>query len=509
MDRYEQAASVSVGEILAGKYRIDRVLGAGGMGVVVAAHHLQLDERVAIKFLLPEMLAQQDAVMRFSREARAAVKIKSEHVARVTDVGTLETGAPYMVMEYLEGADLAELVRRGPLPISQAVDFVLQACEAIAEAHALGIVHRDLKPANLFLATLPGGVQSVKVLDFGISKLTGLSASGGQDSATRTKALMGSPLYMSPEQMESSKDVDVRSDLWALGIILYELIAGVSPFLADTMPELILRIMSSSAPSLRERRPDVPAGLDAAILRCLVKDRAQRWQSVGELAAALSPFGTRKARLSAERISQVMGTAGAPGSVPWNPLDSMAPQAPVSAVGGTAASFGTSVHKPQRSRSVVVLGGSAVVVVIALAAYAGQRLWRHEDSPVVREMPLGVTTRSVSASAPPAPPSELAQNPSGTTTALPVAPALDAHVTPAPEAPVAPAPAAVSAARVTSPRPGAPAVARRGAKASAPPVAAPAAVVPAVRTPAVAPAPPTANPSSKKASPSSLIDERY
>jgi len=192
MDRYEQAASVSVGEILAGKYRIDRVLGAGGMGVVVAAHHLQLDERVAIKFLLPEMLAQQDAVMRFSREARAAVKIKSEHVARVTDVGTLETGAPYMVMEYLEGIDLAELVRRGPLPITQAVDFVLQACEAIAEAHALGIVHRDLKPANLFLATLPGGVQSVKVLDFGISKLTGLSASGGQDSATRTKALMGS-----------------------------------------------------------------------------------------------------------------------------------------------------------------------------------------------------------------------------------------------------------------------------------------------------------------------------
>src|SRR3954469_25349385 len=138
MDRYEQAASVSVGEILAGKYRIDRVLGAGGMGVVVAAHHLQLDERVAIKFLLPEMLAQQDAVMRFSREARAAVKIKSEHVARVTDVGTLETGAPYMVMEYLEGADLSNwLTERGRLPVDEAVDLVLQASEALAEAHAI------------------------------------------------------------------------------------------------------------------------------------------------------------------------------------------------------------------------------------------------------------------------------------------------------------------------------------------------------------------------------------
>jgi tRNA A-37 threonylcarbamoyl transferase component Bud32 len=501
MDRYEQAASVRAGDILAGKYRIDRVLGVGGMGVVVAAHHLQLDERVAIKFLLPEMLAQQDAVMRFSREARAAVKIKSEHVARVTDVGTLETGAPYMVMEYLEGADLAELVRRGPLPLTQAVDFVLQACEAIAEAHALGIVHRDLKPANLFLATLPGGVQSVKVLDFGISKLTGLSASGGQDSATRTKALMGSPLYMSPEQMESSKDVDVRSDLWALGIIVYELIAGVSPFVADTMPELILRIMSSAPPSLRERRADVPAGLDAAILRCLVKDRAQRWQSVGDLAAALAPFGTRKARLSAERIAQVMGTAGTPGSAPWSPLDSLAPPAAVSAVGGTAAAFGTSVHKPQRSRPLLVLAGSALVVGIVAAAYAGQRLWRHEDSPASRETPLGVTTRSVSASAPPAPPVEPAPNRSGTP-APQIAPAPQPQIASAPDAQAVPAPAvAPSAARATSPRPATPAVARHFTKASTPAAPAPAAA------PAAATA--TASPNSKKASPSSLIDERY
>src|SRR3954465_531507 len=164
---------VHEGQILAGKFRIERVLGQGGMGVVVAATHLQLDQRVALKFLLPEALSNPEAVERFAREARAAVKIKSEHVARVADVGTLESGAPYMVMEYLEGSDLATwLQQRGKLPVEQAIEFVLQACEAIAEAHALGIVHRDLKPANLFVIQRADGVLAVKVLDFGISKAT-------------------------------------------------------------------------------------------------------------------------------------------------------------------------------------------------------------------------------------------------------------------------------------------------------------------------------------------------
>ena len=181
----EVTEGVRQGDILAGKYRVERVLGAGGMGVVVAAHHVQLDKRVAIKFLLPEAMGNAEAVERFAREARAAVKITSEHVARVIDVGTLETGAPYMVMEFLEGHDLAQWVRlRGPLPLDQAVDFVLQACEAIAEAHALGIVHRDLKPANLFIVRGADAMHAVKVLDFGISKATG-PASSGQTSASR------------------------------------------------------------------------------------------------------------------------------------------------------------------------------------------------------------------------------------------------------------------------------------------------------------------------------------
>src|SRR6185295_3411573 len=166
------SSEVHEGQILAGKFRIERVLGQGGMGIVVAATHLQLDERVALKFLLPEALSNPEAVERFTREARAAVKIKSEHVARVSDVGMLETGAPYMVMEYLEGEDLGHWVsQRGALPTTQAVEFVLQAAEAIAEAHALGIVHRDIKPANLFCVRRADGLLSVKVLDFGISKL--------------------------------------------------------------------------------------------------------------------------------------------------------------------------------------------------------------------------------------------------------------------------------------------------------------------------------------------------
>src|SRR5580700_8244830 len=185
---------VQEGEILDGKYRVDRVLGVGGMGIVVAATHVHLNTRVAIKFLLPAAMGNAQVIERFAREARAAVQIQSEHVARVTDVGSLPTGSPYMVMEYLEGGDLADtLAQSGPMPVAQAVGFVLQACEAIAEAHSLGIVHRDLKPANLFLARRTGRDAVVKVLDFGISKT--LDTQSGM-SLTGTSSIMGSPLYM-------------------------------------------------------------------------------------------------------------------------------------------------------------------------------------------------------------------------------------------------------------------------------------------------------------------------
>jgi serine/threonine-protein kinase len=365
-------APVREGDILVGKYRVERVLGVGGMGVVVLAHHLHLDERVALKFLLPEALGNQEAVARFAREARAAVKIKSEHVARVSDVGTLDSGAPYIVMEYLEGSDLsAWLSRHGPLPIEQATEFVLQACEAIAEAHTMGIVHRDLKPANMFVIRQPDGALSVKVLDFGISKVT--NPRGNSDpSMTKTSALLGSPLYMSPEQMHSSKNVDARTDIWALGVILYEIVSGAPPFSAETMPELVVRVMSTPPQPLRNARPDAPGGFEAVVLKCLEKDRNARFASVGDLAAALMPFAPERSRASFERISGVLRSAGM-ASEPPRPSTEGA----VVAGAGTASSWGRTTSRA--SPAPWVFGG--LVLAIAGGALLLQRKAAEEMPP--------------------------------------------------------------------------------------------------------------------------------
>ncbi len=354
---------VEPGEILAGKYRIERVLGAGGMGVVVAAHHIELDERVAIKFLLPQAVKSPEAVARFTREARAAIKIKSHHVARITDVGTLESGAPYMVMEYLEGQDLSAMVReRGALPVAEAVELVIQACDAIAEAHALGIVHRDLKPANLFCVQGADGLPAVKVLDFGISKVTTLD---GLDM-TRTTAVMGSPFYMSPEQMTSAKSVDARADIWALGVVLYELLAGRPPFQGETLPELSVRIATETPPPLRNYRPDLPDGIEPVILRCLEKDREQRYANVAELVSALVEFGPKRLRTSAERISRIIQNAGlSKSAVQLPPSSEMPPPA-----AGTVAAWGATGVPGERGsrRGLVALLGIGVVVLGAVGA---------------------------------------------------------------------------------------------------------------------------------------------
>jgi hypothetical protein len=361
------STEVHEGQILAGKFRIERVLGQGGMGVVVAATHIQLDERVALKFLLPEALGNPEAVARFAREARAAVKIKSEHVARVSDVGTLESGSPYMVMEYLDGQDLAEWVRRsGAMRISDAVEFVLQACEAIAEAHALGIVHRDLKPANLFVTRRVDGSPCIKVLDFGISKLT-VPGSTSDMGMTRTSTVMGSPLYMSPEQMSSTRNVDQRTDIWALGIILYEVLTGRVPFEAETMPQLCGMILQDPPRPLRELRPDAPDGLAWVVLRCLEKNRDTRFSSVAELAVALAPFGSAGAQRSAERISRVLG-----GVVSGSYSAAMSGAPPAGAA--TDGNFGAS-KEPKKSRGALFI--ALPLVLIALGAGAFFALRKH------------------------------------------------------------------------------------------------------------------------------------
>jgi serine/threonine protein kinase len=295
------------GQILAGKYRVEELLGRGGMGVVMAAIHLQLGQKVALKFLTKEACLLPEAVARFLREARAAVQIQSEHVARVLDVGTLDTGAPYIVMEYLRGLDLKELGRaRGPLPPEEAVDYLIQSLDAVAEAHALGIVHRDLKPSNLFVTHRPDGSPLVKVLDFGISKAIQADAAG-QMHITATAAIMGSPQYMSPEQIRSSKNVDARSDIWALGTILHELLAGTPAYTADTVPGLLATIVADPPQSLASVCPNLPPGLEAVVLRCLEKDRERRYSSVGELSRALLPFAPSDSRQLVTRICRVLG----------------------------------------------------------------------------------------------------------------------------------------------------------------------------------------------------------
>ena len=304
---------IEPGTLLLGKYRIDRVIGEGGMGVVALAHHVQLDQPVAIKFLLPQVLDNPDVVQRFLREAQAAVKLRSEHVARVSDVGTLETGAPYMVMEFLDGMDLGELLtQQGALVPGLAVDFMLQACEALAEAHALGIVHRDIKPANFFITSRASGAPLLKVLDFGISK----SAVTVDEGLTSTQAIMGTPAYMSPEQMRSTKHVDARADIWAVGVVLHESLSGRRPFSGETFSALCLQVAMDPPEPLTM---PLPPGLADVVARCMEKDPDARFQNVAELAAALAPFARTpgQAASSTERTAGVLGLlAGPPQTLP-------------------------------------------------------------------------------------------------------------------------------------------------------------------------------------------------
>jgi len=310
------AQSFATGAVVAGKYRIEAELGAGGMGRVLAAMHLQLGQRVAIKILSPQILASEEGRARFAREAQVSARIRSEHVARTMDVGTLANGAPYIVMEYLDGEDLTTRLRRGgPLSIDQSMEFILQACEAVADAHALGIVHRDLKPSNLFIIRRSDGSEAVKVLDFGVSKVVGGADAEGDVSMTKTSALMGSPVYMSPEQMTSARNVDSRTDIWALGATLYEMLAGGPPFMAGSLPELCSQVLTFPTPSLRARRPDVPPGIEKIVYRCLQKNPAERYETIAGFAAALSRYAPERAKPTAERIARIIFTAGLTESV--------------------------------------------------------------------------------------------------------------------------------------------------------------------------------------------------
>jgi serine/threonine protein kinase len=428
---------VTEGQILAGKYRVEKVLGSGGMGVVVAAWHLELEQRVAVKFLHPLAMERTDTAERFRREARSAAKIRSEHVARVIDVGIMEGGVPYMVMEYLEGHDISdEMQKVGMLPIADAIDFVLQAIEALAEAHAAGIVHRDLKPANLFIAHRADGTRIVKVLDFGISKSL-LGGSVAELSLTRTSTLIGSPLYMSPEQMRSAKDVDTRTDIWSLGVIMYEMITGQPPYTGDSIPALCASLLSDTPVSMQAIRADVPPELEEAVMRCLVKDRAGRFSTVSELARALAPFGSLSSQLHVDRASRVLGVtdvsfADVPMSAPLRasrPTPSPPVRGTIDSWGRTDAPLGAQVE-PQRSRAPIFVGlGLTIAALLAVVLFLG-----------IRE-PSVPPSASASVAAPPPPLSTLASaapTPSPVSAPAPVQEpqVLPSAVAPEPGAPV-------------------------------------------------------------------------
>jgi tRNA A-37 threonylcarbamoyl transferase component Bud32 len=485
------------GDVLAGKYEVEHVLGQGGMGVVVAARHKQLDQRVALKFLLPEAMAHAQVVERFAREARAAARIKGEHVARVIDVGEMDGGIPYMVLEYLEGRDLAAtLSASGPLPVTDAVRYVLETCEALAEAHAAGIVHRDLKPANLFIAKHPGQRDIVKVLDFGISKMI----EPANQALTQTATVLGTAFYMSPEQLTNPKGVDARSDVWALGVILYELTTGLVPFGGETVPEVIASILRNvpEAPSVHV--PDYPPALEKSILRCLKTDREQRFANVAELAHALAPLADVRDRVSVEMIGRVLGVTIVDGPDPPAAVDgagptfrppaaktavltaipttTAAPVAPTSEKASPAVATSLALtntpptHETQKKRvgtwifaavGLVALGGGGAVVV-ATAPPSGGGVRAADPTPD----PAASTSASViaPASAPPAvetppsaavaPPSTAA--PSASTDATSLAPAPPSHA-PTHKAPPRPAAAALvksaSAAPTAAPAPSA------------------------------------------------------
>jgi serine/threonine-protein kinase len=303
-------AVVRVGEVIDGKYEIERILGQGAMGVVAQAHHRGLARRVAMKFLSEPLSADAAARARFLREARAMAQLEGAHVVRVLDVTDGPT--PYLVMELLHGRDLgAHLREHGALPVAEAVEFVLQACEALAEAHARGVVHRDLKPTNLFVVDRADGAPFVKVLDFGIAKAAATDGDAGHE-LTRSGTLLGSPRYMSPEQVQSPRDVDARTDVWSLGAVLWELCAGRPAFDAPSLADLFARIVGEPAPRLDRVRPEVPEAVALAVAGCLVRDRTHRTPSVAAFAEALAPAAPRRAYPTLQRIRALANRTATP-----------------------------------------------------------------------------------------------------------------------------------------------------------------------------------------------------
>jgi serine/threonine-protein kinase len=356
--RPSDRSSIAPGTLIGGKYRVERGLGRGGMGVVVLAHDETLGRRVAVKLLRATGRGDE---ARFLREARAVARLTSEHVARILEVGAMDDGAPFLVMEYASGSDLGRVLHdRGRVPPATAVDYLLQAGEALAEAHALGIIHRDLKPSNLFLAARVDGTPLIKVLDFGIAKTTpGVAGNAEETSLTATSATIGSPLYMSPEQLHSAREVDARADLWSLGAVLQELLTGRPPFEAESAAAVGAKIAAGAPTPLAEGCPEAPEGLAAVVLRCLEKDPDRRFQDLDELARALAPYASPAARISIDRIGRVVRAGLRAGDAEALPPAPATPERATTTRGWIAPPASTKRRGPMIAGAALALIGAA------------------------------------------------------------------------------------------------------------------------------------------------------
>ena len=419
-------APVKPGDLLAGKYRVEKVLGSGAMGVVVAATHVQLDRRVAVK-LMKRGGGSREEEDRFAREARAAGRLQSQHVAKVLDFGALESGEPYIVMEYLDGQDVAAtLQQHGVMEVGEAVTFILQACDALAEAHALGIVHRDIKPANLFLTRSIDGSPCLKLVDFGVAKMR-----DGGLSLTGSAASLGSPLYMAPEVMNGkAKLVDGRADIWSLGVTFYQMLAGTTPFARETIEQLLKAVFFDPPPPIAQYRPGVPAGLGAVIEQALEKQLDRRFANVASLAAALAPYAPPNALPYVERIAKVQRVDVAPA----RPTDLLPPEPKASPWGASGWKEEAATVAPSLTAAEAPAGKARLLAIAALvlgavaAGSAGLYVAFGSrgaitvtppaptlSAPVPTSPPLQLSAEIPSPSVTPAPPS--------VTVATPVAPA--------------------------------------------------------------------------------------
>ncbi len=434
------AVSVEIGDVLVGKYKVESILGQGGMGVVIAAMHLHLQERVALKFLRPGAGKSEEFNARFLREAQVTAKLRSEHIVKVSDVGTLESGAPYMVMEYVSGTDLRTLIKKeAPLPIPRAIDYIVQACEGLAEAHSFSVVHRDLKPSNLFVTTRRDGSDLVKVLDFGISKANLVNASEVED-LTAAGALLGSPKYMSPEQLMNTAQVDERSDVWSLAVVLYEMLTGVPPFVAESHAATCMRVLGTGPPpSLCAKRDDVPPELEAAIFRALERDLARRTPNVAEFAEDIVD-ATRmmlpgSVAVSVQRIRRTIESHGlnVTGGMPSRSerhrslSDSYTSGSHPSASGAVLSAK----TEPPRKKGIWIAGGIAVLTIFALI---GIIVARGSETVEADANAAGVAGSTSETQTPPPPPPDVTPESSkvpakAPTTAEEDAPPVDAATT--------------------------------------------------------------------------------